>query len=487
MTKEKRGESQNIEYKEAWRDDFLAWVCGFANAQGGRIYIGVDDEGKAVGLADSKRLLEDIPNKIASLLGIVADVNLLTTADDGKEYIEIVVEPSNIPISYRGAYHYRSGSTKQELRGTALQQFILRKMGRTWDDMPDPHATLEMIDRKAVDYFLRHAIEAGRAEPEQRHDDTATLFESLHLTDTEGHLTYAALLLFGKDPQRFFPSAIFRIGRFGVDEADLIFQDTIEGNILQMADKVVAILRSKYLISPISYKGMQRIERLEIPEEALRELLYNAIVHRWYGGTHTQMRVYNDHIELWNDGGLPEALAGKDLKAKHASFPRNKLIASVFYRAGLIETWGRGIYKICTTFREAGLDEPTFQEQHGGMLVIIPRKPEEQVNDTDDTVNDPVNGKDDPINDPDDPINGTVNNHDDTVNGTVNLSMDERNIIQILEEDPYTTYAQLSAKLLKSRMTIIRIIRKLREANLLVRHGADKNGYWEIVKQKPQD
>lgn len=136
------GENQNTEYKEAWRDEYLKWICGFANAQGGRIYLGVSDTGEIVGLAGSKRLMEDIPNKIAANLGIVADVNLFSS-DEGEEYIEIVVEPCNIPISYRGAYHYRSGATKQELKGAALQQFILKKMAargtRWW--MSEPPST----------------------------------------------------------------------------------------------------------------------------------------------------------------------------------------------------------------------------------------------------------------------------------------------------------------------------------------------------------
>ena len=116
-------ESQNIEYKESWHDEYLKWICGFANAQGGCIYIGINDKQQVIGLPDSKRLLEDIPNKIVNYLGIVADVNLLQS-EEGKEYIEIVVEPSNMPIAYHGAYHYRSGSTKQELKGVALQQFM---------------------------------------------------------------------------------------------------------------------------------------------------------------------------------------------------------------------------------------------------------------------------------------------------------------------------------------------------------------------------
>ena len=112
----KEAESQNIECKETWRDEYMKWICGFANAQGGRIYIGVNDKRKVVGVENSKRLMEDIPNKVATHLGIVVGVNL--HHEEGLDYIEIVVEPSNIPIAYHSVYHYRSGSTKQELRVT---------------------------------------------------------------------------------------------------------------------------------------------------------------------------------------------------------------------------------------------------------------------------------------------------------------------------------------------------------------------------------
>ena len=103
-------ESQNIEYKESWWDEYLKWICGFANAQGGRIFIGVNDEKQVIGLPDAKRLMEDIPNKIVNYLGIVEDVNLLT--EGKKEYIEIVVTPSNVPVAYRGAYHLTSSLKK---------------------------------------------------------------------------------------------------------------------------------------------------------------------------------------------------------------------------------------------------------------------------------------------------------------------------------------------------------------------------------------
>jgi ATP-dependent DNA helicase RecG len=118
-------ESQNIEYKSSWRDEYLKWICGFANAQGGKLYIGIDDNGEVCGVQNAKKLMEDIPNKIREALGILVDVNLLSV--DSKEYLEISVSASSDPINYKGEYHYRSGSTKQLLQGPALTQFLLNR------------------------------------------------------------------------------------------------------------------------------------------------------------------------------------------------------------------------------------------------------------------------------------------------------------------------------------------------------------------------
>lgn len=117
-------ESQNIEYKESWRDEYLKWVCGFANAQGGR-NIGVRDDGEVVGVANSKKLIEDIPNKIQDTMGIIVDVNLLQK--DDLDYVEIIVNSSTYPVNYRGEYRYSSGSTKQQLRGAALTSSLWKR------------------------------------------------------------------------------------------------------------------------------------------------------------------------------------------------------------------------------------------------------------------------------------------------------------------------------------------------------------------------
>ena len=116
-------EQQNIERKESWRDEYLKWICGFANAKGGKIYIGKDDSGKVVGFTNAKKLMEDIPNKAKDILGVIVDVNLHTTSKG--DYLKIIVENYPYPVNYKGQYHYRSGSTKQELKGAALDKFML--------------------------------------------------------------------------------------------------------------------------------------------------------------------------------------------------------------------------------------------------------------------------------------------------------------------------------------------------------------------------
>ena len=482
-------ENQNIEYKRIWSDEYLKWVCGFANAQGGRIYIGVDDDKTVFGLQDAHRQMEDIPNKIVALLGIVVDVNL--HQKDGLDYMEIIVNPSNVPISYKGVFYYRSGATKQELKGPALQQFILKKMGRSWDEIICEGATLEHIDNEAVAYFVRKGIKAGRLPENAADDSTETILRNLDLMDEAGGLSNAAILLFGKRPSRFFACVEFKIGRFRT-HSDLRNQDMITGNIIQMADKVMEILDNKYLIRPIHYEGLQRIEPLEIPEDALREIIFNAIIHKEYPGYSIQMRIYNDRIWLWNSGGLPEGITFEQFMGAHSSCPRNRLVARAFYLAGFIESWGRGINKIKTEFVENGLEAPVYKEEMGGMSVYITRK--KGLYGEDDGVNDGVNdGANDTVNNTIKIIenkdittnNGTAN---DTVNVPVNDTVNDtvKRILKVISNNEAITYDEMSEVLKISRRTIARHIKTMTKLFLIVREGSDKSGYWYITEKGKQ-
>ena len=188
-------ENQNIEWKESWRDEYLKWICGFANAVGGKLYIGMNDKGEVVKLDNVKKLSEDIPNKVRDVLGIMVDVNLLE--EDGMEYLEIVVPPYSNPINYKGQYHYRSGSTKQELKGAALNRFILQRTGRTWDEFPVAGVTVDDLSEVALNRFRKEAAKNNRVDEEVLNDSASHLLEDLRLVDEEtGQLSKAAILLF---------------------------------------------------------------------------------------------------------------------------------------------------------------------------------------------------------------------------------------------------------------------------------------------------
>lgn len=362
-------ENQNIEYKQTWRDEYLKWICGFANAQGGKIFIGIDDKGEITGVEDHKKLMDEIPNKTVNHLGLVVDVNLQKKAN--KHYIEIDVPANTVPISYHGIYHYRSGSTKQELKGATLHKFLLEKIGISWEQQIVTGATLDDINEDTVKRFLQKAISNKRISEHAASSDVLTLLKNLDLINDKGEFLLAAVLLFGKRPKKYAPSAYFKIGRFGKSPGDLLFQDIAEGNILDMADTVMEILNRKYLIRPISYEGLLRKEPLEYPEDALREAILNAIIHKDYHGTTIFLSIYDDQLMIWNPGRLPDSLTVDQLKGKHRSIPRNRLIADVFFMAGYIEAWGRGIGIMLDGCRSYGIPEPVIVEEQEGISVTF--------------------------------------------------------------------------------------------------------------------
>lgn len=468
-------ESQNVEYKQSWKDEYLKWICGFANAQGGTLYIGIDDKGSVCGVKDAKKLLEDIPNKVVNYMGIVADVDLFQ--ENGKDYIRISVLPSNTPVSYHGKLYYRSGSTLQELNSTAVQNFLMKKTGATWDTQIVEHTSLDDIDNSAIDYFLRKGIDNGRLTNEVKNDSLQKILTNLRLMDNDGRLTMAALMLFGKDPQRFCLNARFKIGRFGRNGGELFTQDLIEGNLIQMADKVMSILSDKYLVRPIHYEGLQRVEPLEIPEMGLRELIYNAIIHKSYDGPDIQMKVFDDHITLWNYGLLPEGITVKNMFDEHSSMPRNRLIANVFYLAGFIEAWGRGFGIVADTFRKEELEVPTFKEEFGGLTVTIKREIFAAIQSggrIDDRTGRIVK-KDD-------------NDNENVVSDAVSLSQvyltdRQQRICKLIEDNPTVSSKQMSQVLSVDPRTVQRDLAVMQKKGVLIREGNTSAGRWVFNKQ----
>ena len=379
-------ESQHTEWKETWRDEYLRWVCGFANAEGGVLEIGRNSRGEVVGVPNAARLLEEVPNKVRDILGILVEVNLHEEA--GKEYLSIRVEPYPYPVSYKGEYHLRSGSTKQELKGAALDRFLLRKQGKHWDGIPVPRVGVKDLSRAAIDAFRKLARQGQRLDSAILRESASSLIEKLRLVDGS-FLKMAALLLFHPEPERFVTGAFVKIGFFRTN-ADLLYQDEIHGDLFTQVEKTLDLLLTKYLRAGISYQRLQRLEQLPVPEAALREAVLNAIIHKDYAsGVPIQISVYADKLMLWNPGELPPEWTVAKLKGKHPSQPFNPDVANAFFRAGLIEAWGRGIERMMEACRAADAPVPALRYEPSGLWVefTYPTRP---VSAAADPVTDPV-------------------------------------------------------------------------------------------------
>lgn len=321
------------------------------------LVIGRDNKGKAVGVSHADKLMEDLPNKIRDVLGIMADVRLVKAT--GKELVEIRVDPYPSPISYRGAYYFLSGSTTQELKGAALERFLLKKRGRHWDDAPEPSFTARSCSVAALRLFKAGASQSGRMDRAVLRDSRAVILGNLELTEKHG-LKRAACLLFSPRPEQYVSGAWIKIGFFVTDD-DLRYQDEVHGSLFEQVERTLELLHTKYLKASISYQGVQRRETFLYPDAALREALMNAVVHKDdSSGVPIQISVYEDKLVFWNSGDLPERWTLDHLLGKHPSKPFNPLIANAFFRAGYIESWGRGIEKIHRECLAHGIEPPAY-------------------------------------------------------------------------------------------------------------------------------
>jgi len=450
-------ETQNIEYKESWRDEYMKWIAGFANADGGVLYIGKEDSGKTIGLAKPKKLMEDIPNKIRNTLGITADVSLYD--DSGLEYIKIEVRPATSPISYAGEFFYRSGATKHALSGASLTHFLLKKMGMTWDEMVVDEVSVSDLSKDAFEIFRKNALKSKRMSEADLKVNNEELLDKLNLL-RGGKLTRAAVLLFHPDPEMWVFGGYVKIGFF--EEAEVRYHDEIHGSLFEQADKTVDMIFTKYLKAWISYDRDIRVETFPFPRDGVREAVYNCLVHKVYtSGIPIQIRVFEDKIILANICKIPNGWTAETLMQTHSSNQFNPLIANVFYRSGFIESWGRGIKKICDACIKHGIPLPEYVVHPEDIMVTLYG-----------LVPDDVNRKGSK-----DQINVQINDH---IN--VHLNVVERQVLSLVLENPSLTLDEIASRISKSAKTAQRYLYSLREKNIIRRVGSRKDGHWEVIE-----
>ncbi len=375
----KIGETETIELKSSLSrpEEIVETVSGFSNTKGGKILIGVSNTGRILGVKIGKDTVERLTNKIVQNTDPKVQPEISIQEIDKKKIIVIDVKESvdKLLLSF-GRPYKRVGKSTVKMSKDEYERLILEKHKEKlrFDNQICEGASLENIDEKKVRWFLKKA----RTERGLDINENLLIEEilmRLKLTQDK-KLTNAAILLFGK-PQDFFPQSEVKCIRFkGTDvTGKMVDLKPIEGSVI---DQVIEA--EKFIYDHISMAAwiesgkIERQEKWEYPPKAIREALVNAIAHRDYWSvSKVQVRIFDDRMEFWNPGRLPEGWSVKTLKERHESIPKNPLIARHFFWIKYVEEVGTGTNKMVKWCTEWGLPEPDF-EYTGTSLVVTFRK-----------------------------------------------------------------------------------------------------------------
>jgi len=367
----KRGESDQAEFKQSFDKETMETVGAFANSKGGIIFIGVQDNGKVIGISTGKDTLLDWVNQISQATDprIIPEPEIRQIA--GKEVGIIRIKEYPIkPVSVKGRCYKRVGKSNRVMTPQEIAQMHLQTIGISFDAVPLPHSAITDLSPTEIKKYLHKVNENGRRNiPE----DTSPkkVLEKLELVK-KGKPTLASILLFGKTPQEKLSQATIHCGRFK-QESQIMDDKLIAGTVIEQVEEAMAFIRKHLSVKFIMTGKPEREEVWEYPLEALREAVINAVCHRDYSdNSDLQLKIFDDRLSIWNPGGLPQGLTIEDLfNPNHSSKPRNKLLAQIFYDVGLIERYGSGIQRILDACQKAGLPMPVFEEMSGGFLVIF--------------------------------------------------------------------------------------------------------------------
>lgn len=290
--------------------------------------------------------------------------------DERKIIVVDVAEYEQKPVFAFGRAFVRVGKSNQKLGSEGIRNLALNTSKIYWDGQACVGADLEDIDEGKLRWFLKGAKYERRLDLDPDTSVRETL-EKLYLLRDEIP-TNAAILLFGKDPQRFFGHSEIRCARFkGTKPLEFIDMKVFGGNLIDQREDAVEFVK-EHIKLHAKIVGLERVETWEYPIDALREAVTNAICHRDYEEyANVQVRIFDDRIEIWGCGSLPEPLTVDDLKQSHRSILRNPLIGKCLFLIKFIEHWGTGTNRIIDACVAHGLPEPVFEELSGSLVVTL--------------------------------------------------------------------------------------------------------------------
>ena len=476
------GESKNIEYKVVVPDKsekYMKTVVAFANTQGGRLVIGIDDKTHQVVGVDNDSLfqtMDALTNAISDSCEpqIIPDIEPQTV--DGKTVIVITVEAGKNRPYYiksqgktKGTY-IRVAGTSRPAQQEKIRELEMEGARISWDELTcvgyevTEEATQDLCND--IEDFRK---KAGLSEHAVRKEQ---LFNWKVLKKREGNvLASNAYALLTSDYFQFSKTqcAVFK----GTDRTIFLDKREYTGPIYKQIESAVEfVLRNIRLGATID--GLVRRESYELPVEAIREMIINAHCHRnLLDESCIQVAIYDDRLEVTSPGGLYNGLTYEEVMKGHSKI-RNKLIANIFSQMGLVEAWGSGIRRIIGAAREYGLPEPTVEVFDDMFRVNLYRSAQKNGNGNNFGVN---GGENFGVNGGDkfgDKAHIRKSGH--------KLTDTQKKILDCITEDKYISAKKIAEKIGMSGRTVENNIKKMKTAEILVRHGSPKSGYWEIVE-----
>ena len=355
------GEGQTIEFKRSLSEDFGREIVAFANTLGGTLLVGVDDEGRIVGVEHANRMKARIQNTAGNL---EPPVRVLVETIDSVIAVTVPQSPDR-PHSSGGRFYIREGATCQQMGRSRIREFFFREGLLFFDAMP------------STEFELKKDLVSARYRAFARSAGISPKLEMMHaLTNlrlvTHNAMTNAGALFLCDRASRFIFSATISCALFqGTGKARILDQKKFDAAIPSMYADTLNYLQSHLNTEYIIAAG--RTERLELPEAALREAIINAIAHRDYRNpANIQVYIFFDRIEIHNPGGLVPGLKLSDLGKRSA--PRNPLLFSILYRMDFVEHVGSGINRIKDAMAEYGLPEPVIEADENWFAVTLKRK-----------------------------------------------------------------------------------------------------------------
>ncbi len=373
-----QGESETLEFKATTgtRREAAMTLCAMLNQDGGRVLFGVTRDANPVGQQVGDTTIELISAELQRIDPTVyPEIERVQVAED-REVIAVRVDTGPAkPYRYRGTSYCRVGNTTLEMTAEACNRMLFERMhsDQRWENQPATGWTVKALDGPEIWITVDEAVRRGRLDdPGTR--DVGELLRGLGLV-RDGVLLRAAAVLFG-DASRIeyqMPQCTLRVARFkGTDRTEFLDNRQFYGNAFTLLKAAERFLRDTVPIAGrIEADRFERVDEPLYPKVATREALANALCHRDYsiGGGSVGVAVYDDRLEITSSGSLHFGLTPETLFEAHESLPWNPLIARVFYRRGLIETWGRGTAKMAEEAAAAGLPQVEIEDAGGCVTV----------------------------------------------------------------------------------------------------------------------